>query len=149
MTSSPFRWVGWVRCGPCFSGEVESSAKMRQKPGSPPIILPAFVALALVTVLPQLSSGVMPFPQDLEPISTVGREGKHTTSCVAGIFGYLTMSWRTKILFNLVILIIINLICWPFMKVFVFWLIVGRHFSVTASSSNGALSSLNHNPLGF
>uniref|UniRef100_A0A3P9ILC1 Semaphorin-6D n=1 Tax=Oryzias latipes TaxID=8090 RepID=A0A3P9ILC1_ORYLA len=58
---------------------------MRQKPGSPPIILPAFVALALVTVLPQLSSGVMPFPQDLEPIHTVGREASYLYPSFRGL----------------------------------------------------------------
>uniref|UniRef100_A0A8C7X2V4 Semaphorin 6Cb n=1 Tax=Oryzias sinensis TaxID=183150 RepID=A0A8C7X2V4_9TELE len=55
------------------------------KPGSPPIILPAFVALALVTVLPQLSSGVMPFPQDLEPIHTVGREASYLYPSFRGL----------------------------------------------------------------
>lgn len=66
----------WTCCGPCVSGEVSSSAKMRLTPGSPPPILPAILALTLAAFLPQLSSGATPFPQDLEPISIVGRECK-------------------------------------------------------------------------
>ncbi|TMS10395.1 hypothetical protein E3U43_019388, partial [Larimichthys crocea] len=51
------------------------SAKMRLTPGSPRLpVLPAVLALTLAAFLPQLSSGAMPFPQDLEPISVVGRE---------------------------------------------------------------------------
>ncbi|TKS82659.1 hypothetical protein D9C73_016768 [Collichthys lucidus] len=48
---------------------------MRLTPGSPRLpVLPAVLALTLAAFLPQLSSGAMPFPQDLEPISVVGRE---------------------------------------------------------------------------
>ncbi|MEQ2173644.1 hypothetical protein GOODEAATRI_034216, partial [Goodea atripinnis] len=56
---------------------------MRLTSGSPQPILPAFLALALAAFLPQLSSGAAPFPQDLEPISIVGRESKFTICCVA------------------------------------------------------------------
>ncbi|TNN29451.1 hypothetical protein EYF80_060401 [Liparis tanakae] len=49
---------------------------MRPMPGSPPPVLPAVLALALAAVWPRLSSGAAPFPQDLEPISIVGRECK-------------------------------------------------------------------------
>lgn len=52
---------------------------MRLTPGSPP---PALLALTLAAFLPQLSSGATPFPQDLEPISIVGRECKFAV-CVA------------------------------------------------------------------
>lgn len=51
-------------------------AKMRPTPGSPRPVLPAVLALTLAAFLPQLSSGATPFPQDLEPISIVGRECK-------------------------------------------------------------------------
>lgn len=56
---------------------------MRLTPGSPPPVLPAILAIALTAFLPQLSSGGTPFPQDLEPVSVVGREGKWEISCVA------------------------------------------------------------------
>lgn len=56
---------------------------MRLMPGSPRPILPAILALTLTAFLPQLSSGAMPFPQDLEPISVVGRECKFKIYCVA------------------------------------------------------------------
>lgn len=69
-------------CGPCVSSEVSSSAKMRLMPGSPRPVLPAILALTLAAFLPQLSSGATPFPQDLEPISVVGRECKFKI-CVA------------------------------------------------------------------
>ncbi|XP_071380454.1 sema domain, transmembrane domain (TM), and cytoplasmic domain, (semaphorin) 6C isoform X1 [Centroberyx affinis] len=47
---------------------------MRLVTGSPRPLLPVVLALTLTAVLPQLSSGATPFPQDLEPISIVGRE---------------------------------------------------------------------------
>lgn len=56
---------------------------MRLMPGSPRPVLPAILALTLTAFLPQLSSGATPFPQDLEPISTVGRECEFKISCVA------------------------------------------------------------------
>lgn len=52
-------------------------------PGSPRPVLPAVLALTLAAFLPQLSSGATPFPQDLEPISIVGRECKFKICCVA------------------------------------------------------------------
>lgn len=72
----------WICCGPCVSSEVSSSAKMRLMPSSPRPVLPALLALTLAAFLPQLSSGATPFPQDLEPISIVGRECKFKI-CVA------------------------------------------------------------------
>lgn len=56
---------------------------MRLTPGSPPPVLPAILAVALTAFLPRPSSGGTPFPQDLEPVSVVGREGKCEISCVA------------------------------------------------------------------
>ncbi|XP_067093693.1 sema domain, transmembrane domain (TM), and cytoplasmic domain, (semaphorin) 6C isoform X1 [Osmerus mordax] len=47
---------------------------MRLVTGSPRPLLVALLALSLTAVLPQLSWGATPFPQDLEPISIVGRE---------------------------------------------------------------------------
>ncbi|KAM9405574.1 semaphorin-6D-like isoform 1-T11 [Salvelinus alpinus] len=49
---------------------------MRLVPGSPrPLpLLEVGLALALTVLLPHLAMGVTPFPQDLEPISIVGRE---------------------------------------------------------------------------
>lgn len=49
---------------------------MRLVPGSPqPLpLLAVGLALALTALLPHLAMGVTPFPQDLEPISIVGRE---------------------------------------------------------------------------
>ncbi|KAM4600914.1 sema domain, transmembrane domain (TM), and cytoplasmic domain, (semaphorin) 6C isoform 2-T2 [Polymixia lowei] len=47
---------------------------MRLVPGSPGPLLSAVLALALAAILPRLCSGATPFPQDLEPISVVGRE---------------------------------------------------------------------------
>lgn len=52
-------------------------------PKLPRPILPALLALTVVAFLPQLSSGAAPFPQDLEPISIVGRECKCKVCCVA------------------------------------------------------------------
>lgn len=49
---------------------------MRPTPSSPRTGLPAVLALALAAVLPLLSSGGAPFPQDLEALSHVGRESK-------------------------------------------------------------------------
>lgn len=49
---------------------------MRPTPSSPPTGLPAVLALTFAAFLPQLSSGGTPFPQDLEPLSHVGRESK-------------------------------------------------------------------------
>lgn len=51
-------------------------------PGSPRPVLPAILALTIAACLPRLSSGATPFPQDLEPISIVGRECKFKI-CVA------------------------------------------------------------------
>ncbi|XP_075994972.1 sema domain, transmembrane domain (TM), and cytoplasmic domain, (semaphorin) 6C isoform X2 [Genypterus blacodes] len=48
---------------------------MRLQPGSArPSFASALLALTLAAVLPRPSSGATPFPQDLEPIGTVGRE---------------------------------------------------------------------------
>lgn len=80
---SHFRWVGGAYCRPWVSSEVSSSAKMRLTSGSPRPILPAFLAFTVAAFLPQLSSGAAPFPQDLEPISIVGRESKFKIVCVA------------------------------------------------------------------
>lgn len=49
---------------------------MRPTPSSPRTGLPAILALTFAAFLPQLSSGGTPFPQDLEPLSHVGRESK-------------------------------------------------------------------------
>uniref|UniRef100_A0A3Q1GYY2 Sema domain-containing protein n=1 Tax=Anabas testudineus TaxID=64144 RepID=A0A3Q1GYY2_ANATE len=72
-------------CGPCVSSEVSSSAKMRLMPGSPRPVLPAILALTLAAFLPQLSSGATPFPQDLEPISVVGRESSYLYPSFQGL----------------------------------------------------------------
>ncbi|KAM9723479.1 sema domain, transmembrane domain (TM), and cytoplasmic domain, (semaphorin) 6C isoform 2-T4 [Menidia menidia] len=58
---------------------------MRPVPGSPPPILPAFLALTLVAFLPQPASGVTPFPQDLEPISVIGRESSYLYPSFQGL----------------------------------------------------------------
>ena len=58
-------------------------ANMRLVTGSPRPLLVALLALSLAAVLPQLSWGATPFPQDLEPISIVGRECKRQMYCVA------------------------------------------------------------------
>lgn len=58
---------------------------MRLMPSSPRPILPAFLALTLVAFLPQLSSGATPFPQDLEPISIVGRESSYLYPSFQGL----------------------------------------------------------------
>ncbi|XP_062255279.1 sema domain, transmembrane domain (TM), and cytoplasmic domain, (semaphorin) 6E isoform X1 [Platichthys flesus] len=47
---------------------------MRLMPGSPPPVLPLLLALTFTAAVPHLSSGAAPFPQDLEPISSVGRD---------------------------------------------------------------------------
>lgn len=78
------RLVRWICCGPCVTGEVSSSAKMRPMVVLPRPILPAFLALTFVAFLAQLSSGATPFPQDLEPISVVGRESKFKICCCHG-----------------------------------------------------------------
>ncbi|XP_044214129.1 sema domain, transmembrane domain (TM), and cytoplasmic domain, (semaphorin) 6E isoform X4 [Thunnus albacares] len=58
---------------------------MRLTPGSPRPVLPAFLALTLTAFLPQLSSGATPFPQDLEPISVVGRESSYLYPSFQGL----------------------------------------------------------------
>ncbi|XP_034554463.1 sema domain, transmembrane domain (TM), and cytoplasmic domain, (semaphorin) 6E isoform X2 [Notolabrus celidotus] len=58
---------------------------MRLTPGSPPPVLPAVLALTLAAFLPQLSSGATPFPQDLEPISIVGRESSYLYPSFQGL----------------------------------------------------------------
>uniref|UniRef100_A0AAQ5YM96 Sema domain-containing protein n=1 Tax=Amphiprion ocellaris TaxID=80972 RepID=A0AAQ5YM96_AMPOC len=58
---------------------------MRLMPSSPRPILSAFLALTLVAFLPQLSSGATPFPQDLEPISIVGRESSYLYPSFQGL----------------------------------------------------------------
>ncbi|KAG7474569.1 semaphorin-6D-like isoform X1 [Solea senegalensis] len=58
---------------------------MRLTPGSPPPVLPAILALTLAAALPQLSSGATPFPQDLEPISNVGRETSYLYPSFQGL----------------------------------------------------------------
>ncbi|XP_034410379.1 sema domain, transmembrane domain (TM), and cytoplasmic domain, (semaphorin) 6E isoform X1 [Cyclopterus lumpus] len=58
---------------------------MRPTPGSPPPVLPAVLALALAALWPRLSSGATPFPQDLEPISTVGRESSYLYPSFQGL----------------------------------------------------------------
>uniref|UniRef100_H3CKY3 Semaphorin 6Cb n=1 Tax=Tetraodon nigroviridis TaxID=99883 RepID=H3CKY3_TETNG len=45
----------------------------------------AALALALAAVLPLLSSGAAPFPQDLEPLSRVGRETSHLYPSFQGL----------------------------------------------------------------
>lgn len=81
----------WICPLRCFSSRVLSPAKMRLMPCSPPPVLPAIVALTLaVAALPLLSSGATPFPQDLEPVSIVGRECKfRLTFCC-----YSNPDWR-------------------------------------------------------
>eukprot|EP00064_Thunnus_orientalis_P014987 superscaffoldBa00002698_g15035 len=58
---------------------------MRLTPGSPRPVLPAVLALTLTAFLPQLSSGATPFPQDLEPISVVGRESSYLYPSFQGL----------------------------------------------------------------
>uniref|UniRef100_A0A8C4H0F2 Semaphorin 6Cb n=1 Tax=Dicentrarchus labrax TaxID=13489 RepID=A0A8C4H0F2_DICLA len=58
---------------------------MRLMPGSPRPVLPAILALTLAAFLPQLSSGATPFPQDLEPISIVGRESSYLYPSFQGL----------------------------------------------------------------
>ncbi|KAM4580298.1 sema domain, transmembrane domain (TM), and cytoplasmic domain, (semaphorin) 6C isoform 3-T5 [Odontesthes bonariensis] len=58
---------------------------MRLMPGSPRPIVPALLALTLVAFLPQLSSGATPFPQDLEPISIIGRESSYLYPSFQGL----------------------------------------------------------------
>ncbi|KAM8735070.1 sema domain, transmembrane domain (TM), and cytoplasmic domain, (semaphorin) 6C isoform 2-T5 [Acanthopagrus schlegelii] len=58
---------------------------MRPSPGSPRPVLPAVLALTLAAFLPQLSSGATPFPQDLEPISIVGRESSYLYPSFQGL----------------------------------------------------------------
>ncbi|KAL3980283.1 transcription factor E2F3 [Sarotherodon galilaeus] len=48
-------------------------------------ILPAFLALTFVAFSAQLSSGATPFPQDLEPISVVGRETSYLYPSFQGL----------------------------------------------------------------
>ncbi|XP_044065473.1 sema domain, transmembrane domain (TM), and cytoplasmic domain, (semaphorin) 6E isoform X1 [Siniperca chuatsi] len=58
---------------------------MRLMPGSRQPVLPAILALTLAAFLPQLSSGATPFPQDLEPISIVGRESSYLYPSFQGL----------------------------------------------------------------
>uniref|UniRef100_A0A3B5L656 Sema domain-containing protein n=1 Tax=Xiphophorus couchianus TaxID=32473 RepID=A0A3B5L656_9TELE len=58
---------------------------MRLTSGSPRPILPAFLAFTVAAFLPQLSSGAAPFPQDLEPISIVGRETSYLYPSFQGL----------------------------------------------------------------
>uniref|UniRef100_A0A3Q3EJC1 Semaphorin 6Cb n=1 Tax=Labrus bergylta TaxID=56723 RepID=A0A3Q3EJC1_9LABR len=58
---------------------------MRLTPGSPPPVLPAVLALTIAAFLPRLSSGATPFPQDLEPISIVGRETSYLYPSFQGL----------------------------------------------------------------
>ncbi|XP_078108260.1 sema domain, transmembrane domain (TM), and cytoplasmic domain, (semaphorin) 6C isoform X2 [Sander vitreus] len=58
---------------------------MRLTPGSPRPVLPAILALTLAAFLPPLSSGATPFPQDLEPISIVGRESSYLYPSFQGL----------------------------------------------------------------
>ncbi|XP_040899918.1 sema domain, transmembrane domain (TM), and cytoplasmic domain, (semaphorin) 6E isoform X1 [Toxotes jaculatrix] len=58
---------------------------MRLMPGSPRPVLPAILALTVAAFLPQLSSGATPFPQDLEPISIVGRESSYLYPSFQGL----------------------------------------------------------------
>ncbi|KAK5891770.1 hypothetical protein CesoFtcFv8_012213 [Champsocephalus esox] len=46
---------------------------------------PLLLALTLASFLPQLSSGGTPFPQDLEPISIVGRESSYLFPSFQGL----------------------------------------------------------------
>ena len=55
-------------------------AVMRQLRAAPPSLLAAALALAFaLAVSPRHTCGATPFPQDLEPISVVGRESKSLT----------------------------------------------------------------------
>uniref|UniRef100_A0A3P8NQ80 Sema domain-containing protein n=1 Tax=Astatotilapia calliptera TaxID=8154 RepID=A0A3P8NQ80_ASTCA len=58
---------------------------MRLMVALPRPILPAFLALTFVAFLAQLSSGATPFPQDLEPISVVGRETSYLYPSFQGL----------------------------------------------------------------
>uniref|UniRef100_A0A7N8WTE8 Semaphorin 6Cb n=1 Tax=Mastacembelus armatus TaxID=205130 RepID=A0A7N8WTE8_9TELE len=58
---------------------------MRLMAGSPRPVLPAILALTVAAFLPQLSSGATPFPQDLEPISIVGRESSYLYPSFQGL----------------------------------------------------------------
>nr|XP_020471142.1 semaphorin-6D-like isoform X1 [Monopterus albus]XP_020471143.1 semaphorin-6D-like isoform X1 [Monopterus albus]XP_020471144.1 semaphorin-6D-like isoform X1 [Monopterus albus]XP_020471145.1 semaphorin-6D-like isoform X1 [Monopterus albus]XP_020471146.1 semaphorin-6D-like isoform X1 [Monopterus albus] len=58
---------------------------MRLMLGSPQPVLPAVLALTLAAFLAQLSSGATPFPQDLEPISIVGRESSYLYPSFQGL----------------------------------------------------------------
>ncbi|XP_043972500.1 sema domain, transmembrane domain (TM), and cytoplasmic domain, (semaphorin) 6E isoform X1 [Gambusia affinis] len=58
---------------------------MRLTSGSPRPILPAFLASTIAAFLLQLSSGAAPFPQDLEPISIVGRETSYLYPSFQGL----------------------------------------------------------------
>ncbi|XP_042345135.1 LOW QUALITY PROTEIN: sema domain, transmembrane domain (TM), and cytoplasmic domain, (semaphorin) 6E [Plectropomus leopardus] len=58
---------------------------MRPTPGSPRPVPPAILALTFAAFLPQLSSGATPFPQDLEPISIVGRESSYLHPSFQGL----------------------------------------------------------------
>lgn len=56
---------------------------MRPTPTSPRTGLPAVLAFTLAALFPPLTSGAAPFPQDLEPLSHVGRESKLRSCWVA------------------------------------------------------------------
>lgn len=49
---------------------------MRPTPSALRTALPAVLAITLAALLPRPSAGGTPFPQDLEPLSRVGRESK-------------------------------------------------------------------------
>ncbi|XP_068179159.1 sema domain, transmembrane domain (TM), and cytoplasmic domain, (semaphorin) 6C isoform X2 [Antennarius striatus] len=58
---------------------------MRATPASPRPASPAVLALTFAAFLVQLSSGATPFPQDLEPISVVGRETSYLYPSFQGL----------------------------------------------------------------
>uniref|UniRef100_A0A673BI62 Sema domain, transmembrane domain (TM), and cytoplasmic domain, (semaphorin) 6E n=1 Tax=Sphaeramia orbicularis TaxID=375764 RepID=A0A673BI62_9TELE len=82
-------------CGPCVCAELRPSANMRLMPGWPRPSLPrpplprpfltAVLALAFAAFGPQLSSGATPFPQDLAPISFVGRDASYLYPSFQGL----------------------------------------------------------------
>ena len=75
-------------------------AIMRQQRAAPPSLLTAALALTFaLAVSPRLTCGATPFPQDLEPISIVGRESKSLTLCCHGDYlggGFLQRLGETR-----------------------------------------------------
>ncbi|XP_056141704.1 sema domain, transmembrane domain (TM), and cytoplasmic domain, (semaphorin) 6E isoform X2 [Lampris incognitus] len=84
LTTKPDRG-GSVYRQPCVSSEDQLSAKMRLVPTSPRPPLLVVLTLALAAIFFQPSSGAMPFPQDLEPISVVGREHSYLYPSFQGL----------------------------------------------------------------